>query len=474
MADDLYERLRRIREHGNRRERPDLSEPTVHGASPVRHAGSRVGSHAPGPDWERLEDGVYRRRRSFAIPHRWTPQIDRSGAWRNLSSVLRIDDPVRPLFLDVETSGLSAGSGSVAFLVGLGTFRRNELVSGAGADRPDHEPVLLEVHQVFLSDLGAEAAYTGALHRLIERAAEAASSPLLYVTYNGASFDLPVLRTRAIMNRRFFPEHHHLDLLPVTRRLFSSRLESCRLGTVERDVLQCRRDRDIPGSEVPERYLSFLRTGDVSGLQDVTDHHYYDIAHLALLGLRLNEILLAAGRHESEVGDTGDVRDNLPEADRYALIRLLLERGSPAERTSAKELLRHLVWNGRNGGRAELVRRSGGERWLQLARLYARTVRREQRWSELRAILRAIWEHRGDAQDAVELAKQLEHRDRDFTEALRIVTDAGERRGWDEALQHRAHRLRRRIRRDVERGGPAVSGSDSGRAPRTSGPIGTS
>lgn len=362
----------------------------------------------------------------MALPSVFGEQIDASGSWGPISPVLRCGERGTPLFLDVETSGLSAGSGSAAFLVGLGRLVRLD------------GDCLVRVEQYFLSDLGAEEEFTAHLHRAIrgEEGDEAGETRAdqLYVTYNGASFDLPVLRTRAVLARRPFPEYGHLDLLPLTRRLYAPVIGACRLTLVERHVLGRERYNDIPGSEVPERYLHFLRTGQTEGLLQVLDHHFQDIANLVHLGLHLNDLV------QHYRGPSGEKTCGGVEPDEAALLRVLLERGDAADRDRASSTLRRRVHDEAASGERD-------ERWLNLARLNAHYARRNRNWSELHRTLRAIREVGGTLRDAVDLAIQLEHRTRDYATALEVVREAGQRFGWDAALRHREARLNRRISR---------------------------
>ncbi|POR05188.1 hypothetical protein AU468_02250 [Alkalispirochaeta sphaeroplastigenens] len=409
---DLYERLRRIREQQRR------GAGSSGGSAVTRSASAGVPRVVPpGPEWQERSPGVYYRSLSEALPRRYAHQISPGGVWGGLSPVFRAGETCLPLFLDVETSGLSGGSGSVAFLVGVGRFEGGD--PGGSAPR-------LRVEQLFLADLGAEGGYVGELHRLL------GESPC-YVTYNGASFDIPVLRTRAIMTRRVLPEDRHLDLLPVTRRLFSPVIGSCRLSLVEEAVLGLRRHEDIPGSQVPERYQEYLRRGDPRVISSVLAHHVYDILHLAFLALHLNEVLSLSPPPPGE-GHAGPVSG----PDEAARLRLLWERGSSADRDLVAERIQDLLAS--PDGRCSSL----GQGLADLQILIARS---RQDWSALESALWLLYRQRGSRGDAVALAKFLEHRQGRFCQALQVVITAAELRGWDPDLEHRAARLRRKIER---------------------------
>jgi len=170
--------------------------------------------------------------------------------------------PTRALFLDTETTGLGSGGGIWAFLVGMAAF--------------DDEG-RLEVEQLLLQSPADEAA-------LVVRVSERIAAADFLVTYNGKTFDLPLLATRAVMCR--LPPlalRPHLDLLHVARRLHRARLGACRLVTLESEVLGFVRGPDIEGGEIPARYAHFLRTGDEEALASVVEHNAWDVASMAAL-----------------------------------------------------------------------------------------------------------------------------------------------------------------------------------------------
>ncbi len=167
----------------------------------------------------------------------------------------------RLLFLDTETTGLSGGTGTLPFLIGLAFFEDGVLV----------------VEQLLLARPGEEAPM---LAHLAERVAAADA----ICTYNGKSFDWPLLRSRGIMARHPLPEPRaHLDLLHAARRVFGRRLGRVRLVDLEADVLRFRREGDIDGAEIPERYWAYVRGADASPLAPVLEHNANDLVALAAL-----------------------------------------------------------------------------------------------------------------------------------------------------------------------------------------------
>jgi uncharacterized protein YprB with RNaseH-like and TPR domain len=170
------------------------------------------------------------------------------------------------VFFDIETTGLSGGAGTLPLLVGCGWFEGGKFI----------------VRQFFLSGPAGERALLSALSGIFERAS-------LLVTYNGRTFDLPVMEMRWAYHRRAngAEDLPHFDMLPIARRLWGGvRGEtrppsSCSLTSIERSVLRFHRIGDVPGLEIPSRYFQFLRTGDATVIEGVLEHNRHDILSLA-------------------------------------------------------------------------------------------------------------------------------------------------------------------------------------------------
>jgi uncharacterized protein len=177
-----------------------------------------------------------------------------------------------PIFLDIETTGLSGGAGTVAFLVGCGYF-------DLGA---------FQIHQFLLPSYASERALLAAVAASIAPAG-------CIVTYNGKTFDLPVMETRWLFHRMTMPlaEKPHVDMLHPARRLWRNRqaapgvdAEACNLTVLERDLFGIRRIRDVPGFDIPSRYFRFLRSGDPAPLEAVLEHNRLDLVSLAVVTAR--------------------------------------------------------------------------------------------------------------------------------------------------------------------------------------------
>ncbi len=170
----------------------------------------------------------------------------------------------RALYLDTETTGLMGGTGTVPFLLGLGFFDGDNFV----------------VEQVLLRTFAEE---HGMLRHLEQRLENASA----IVTYNGKTFDMPLLRSRAVMQRvPKLTDKPHLDLLHVARRLHRHRLLSCSLKSVEANVLGRERVGDVDGAEIGAMYWHFVRTGDAEVLRGVLEHNLLDVVSMiSLVGL---------------------------------------------------------------------------------------------------------------------------------------------------------------------------------------------
>lgn len=309
-----------------------------------------------------------------------------------LDPALARADVERALYLDTETTGLGPGAGTVAFLVGLAFF---------------DDDYGLVVEQLLVRQLGEEAPVLARVKERLERAS-------MLVTFNGKSFDMPVLRTRFVMGRAAFPvEPPHLDLVHVARRLHKSRGLGSRLGTVEREVLGFVRENDVPSGEVSQCYLHFLRTGDTRALLGVIDHNAWDVVSMAAMVGLYGEPLEGT---QLEAEDLVGVARTLKRAGRadeaFAVAEKACERGAGTTGIRA---------------RAEIAKARGDK---------ARAL------ADFEALAKDV----DDPAVRLELAKLYEHHAKDAARALALVES-----GTGEAEDRRAHRAAR-LTKKVERG----------------------
>jgi hypothetical protein len=170
--------------------------------------------------------------------------------------------PERWAFLDTETTGLAGGTGTYAFLVGVGHIA----------------PEGFRLKQFFMRDYGEEASL---LHALTEHLAQFD----VLITYNGKTYDQPLLETRFRMarSRPPFARMRHLDLLHGARRLWKLRFESCRLVELENQILGVERQGDLPGEMIPYVYFEYLRSREAFRVVPIFHHNALDILTLACL-----------------------------------------------------------------------------------------------------------------------------------------------------------------------------------------------
>jgi uncharacterized protein YprB with RNaseH-like and TPR domain len=183
-------------------------------------------------------------------------------------------DPESLLFFDLETTGLSIGAGTIAFLAAFGSLRAPPGGRKRVFGRGDHAQIL--VTRYLLLDYPGEPGFLEAL------AGELGGRPTL-VSYNGRTFDAQILRNRCLLNGISLPPFEHADLLYSARRLWKRFLPNCSQGTVESGVLSIDREDDLPGAFAPEAWFGFLNGGDPADLLRICEHNSRDIRGLASL-----------------------------------------------------------------------------------------------------------------------------------------------------------------------------------------------
>ncbi len=319
-------------------------------------------------------------------------------------------------FLDTETTGLSGGTGTYAFLVGAGRMIGDtfHLVQFFMRD-PSEEPALLEALESFLSPCE------------------------IVVTYNGKSFDIPLLNTRYQVNQQISPflRFAHVDLLHLARRLWRNRLASRTLGNIEVEILYTNRnEEDIPGWLIPNRYFDYLKTGNAALLKPVFYHNAMDVLTLSALLDHVAGVLHDPVVEASEHG-----------VDLLALARLFEEQG---ELDKAADLYLHGL---EHSDLAEV-----GQNRLLVVQAMHRLAGIHRRRQDYNSAI-ALWERAAllDDLDAhLQLAKYYEHQTRQLTPALdwtgRAMQLAGRlplsrylRQQWMQQLTHRQDRLIKKL-----------------------------
>ena len=305
-------------------------------------------------------------------------------------------------FLDTETTGLAGGTGTCAFLVGVGRIT----------------PEGFRVRQFFMRDYAEEASLLAAL-------SEHLTPFRVLVTYNGRTFDQPLLETRYRLNRTrppFARMEHHVDLLYGARRLWKLRYESCRLVELETQVLGYERQGDVPGSMIPALYFDYIRTRRGDPLKPVFEHNALDILTLACLTGIVPQVFQNPSeapllRHGSEI---------------LGMARWVLKTGDPAE---ARALFERAV---NTGLRDELLFRTLWE----MAALDRKLGEHDRALAGLTDLAGSRNPYRLKALE--ELAKHEEHRGKNPARALEWTRAALEHEDTPE-LRHREVRLLRRL-----------------------------
>lgn len=318
------------------------------------------------------------------------------------------------LFLDTETSGLSGGTGTFAFMVGFGFWRQDQFVlQQLFLREPAEEPALLSI----LNEIGSQFS--------------------TIVTFNGKSFDIPLLKSRYILNaiENPFTDKAHLDLLMLSRKIWRNRLSSRALGNLEKEILLFQRgEEEIPGWMVPELYAQYLSTADARPLAGVFYHNQMDILSLAALYQHLSLLLM----HPLE-------NQNRESLDLIAIARLYEGLGRIAEAARLYELSLDL----------------GLPRpfFIQTLYRFASLSRKAGNWETAVQLWSMASEH-GEVDACIELAKYYEHHRKTPKLALSWVDQAVTllenspiplfiKKGKLHDLSHRKNRLLNKINNQV-------------------------
>jgi uncharacterized protein YprB with RNaseH-like and TPR domain len=312
------------------------------------------------------------------------------------------------LFIDLETTGLAGGTGTVPFLIGLGYFENDSF----------------KIVQFFLNDLAAEVKMLQEVQRLCEEKKFA-----LIVSYNGKGFDLPLLETRFALNRLRFPleELPHLDFLFSARQLWKHKYESCRLYNLALEHLRADRAEDIPSEEIPWRYFQYLRNQDFSLIEPIIYHNQEDI--MSLYGVVVAGALLV----------TRSLEGDDQEADALDLFGV----GKIWEKAGDKE--RSTIFYEK-----ALDKELPGEISIKVKKNLALHFKRSGCWEKALVLWQELVEGSEDLECFRELAMYYEHQAKNPEEALKYALDGlalarGINSNYEEDFQKRVSRLRRKM-----------------------------
>jgi uncharacterized protein len=347
----------------------------------------------------------------FQIPHQLSRPNQFSSQLVSQTTELQNYSP-EFIFLDTETSGLSGGSGTFAFLIGIGFFEQDHFL----------------LQQIFMRHPQEEQSVIAALNALI-------GTTNTLVTFNGKSFDVPLLNTRHKLHG-FSPvflkeTHNHIDMLTYARRIWKNRLPSRSLGDLERQILDIyRTDEEVPGYMIPDIYFDYLATGDARPISKVIYHNAMDIVSLAILFIYTNDLLLKP------------MEQKIDSMDMAAIARMFENS--------------HDVEEAINLYKAAIEKGLPLDIYIQTIMRYANIHKQDRSWEN--ALI--LWEEAavaGSLDAALELAKYYEHQLRDIAKAIYwtqkgiALNQAGQGQTWstrqmDKELNHRLDRLEHKSR----------------------------
>lgn len=309
-------------------------------------------------------------------------------------------DPRKVAYLDTETTGLAGGSGTYAFLIGVGALTEEGF----------------ELRHFFMRDYSEEASQLEALTQHLQQFD-------VLVTYNGRAYDQPLLETRYRMSRMRppFARMAHFDLLYGARRLYRLAFESCRLVELENQILGVERIDDVPGSMIPYLYFEFLRTRSAHRMMGIFEHNAFDILTLACLtGIipRAFHAPLEVPLHRGPemVGLARWLRAAGREGEAVVLLRRAMEKGLP------DALTWRTMWD------CALLEKKLGNEPGAVALFTELTTARNP--------------HQSGALE--ELAKYFEHAEKNYALAL-DMTEEALRLGHSPDLARRRERLQKRM-----------------------------
>ncbi len=316
-------------------------------------------------------------------------------------------DPKKFLYFDTETTGLAGGTGTIPFMLGFGFI---------------DEPVF-RVKIFILSDLSKEDEFLDAVDEFL-----ASHDFDATVTFNGKTFDFPLMETRYILQRKRFPllKKPHLDFLFPARTLWKHTYESRKLSYLGDILLGISRDDDIDPAQIPMLYFDYLRTNSLERLEKVFEHNALDLLGLSTL------LLLAAQyiQNPSNVRDEGEILG----------VAMLYEKAGSLER--AKEIYEQAK---KNAVRKEVL--------TGIARRLSTLKKKERLYDEALE----LWKILLDAEDSSvyrELSIHFEHREKNYIKALEIVETGLQENSLTDArradLEKRLQRLQNKIKKIVE------------------------
>lgn len=378
-------------------------------------------NHIPGEIIGDAEGGFYLIRHDYPLDYR-QGIVELGAALQSKSKHIAFSacdpeledfDPRSACFVDTETTGLMGGTGTVAFLVGVGYF-----IEGA-----------FRLDQCIMRDFDDEEPMLNYLAELFDRHDT-------LVSYNGKSFDMPLLRTRFIQSRIPFRGDSilHLDLVHAARRFWKQRLKDCSLGNVEREILSIYREGDVPGYLIPQLWFRYLEERDARPLEGVLHHHEMDILSLVSLTAWMSQCL-----------DTPGGQGFAHLEDKLSVVRIHFRQ------KHYDDVIEH--------ARLFLDETENAALRRECLEMLALACKRRERWEEMQQAWEQVLDaFPGDPEASHELAKHHEHRTRDLGAAARLCREAlthyatregtaGLERAEGRSFRHRLERIEKKLGR---------------------------
>ncbi len=322
----------------------------------------------------------------------------------------------KAIFFDLETTGLAGGTGTFAFLVGMGFI----------------ETDAIRVRQYLLPDFSFE-------WLLLKHLQMVFPEYDYTVSFNGKTFDIPLLANRFVLNRleNILDTHYHIDILHAARRIWRNILPNCDLQSLESHVLGHQRKNDLPGHLIPHAYFEFINKRHLWMIQDVLEHNFWDVINMVLLTTRL----AAAAEYPDRFLDT--IEEKFALAEYYFKTR---------QDEAALNILESIL-------KSENQLRPQQE--LQIFFTLAMVLKRKgMAQKSVHYLWKLLERNQTHPRVIEELAKYYEHQEKNYALALELVERGLTRlemlqqlnrsifsHSFYQALQHRRDRLRRRLQK---------------------------
>jgi len=359
----LYEQIKKskkARTTDDLAEKENHAEAGKHSMAFFKKTSRGVASRDDIPGFERLGDFT------------WHRQAVEKNPWQGMPPDFKLattsTGPESLIFFDTETTGLSGVAGTMIFLLGLARIQND----------------MLFIDQYFLSDFPGENEFLSIIEPYLP-------DNSVYVSFNGKAFDSHLLFARFMLHGREKLLVHQYDLLFPSRRLWKNSIGSCTLKQIEAMVLGVPRHGDIDGADIPDCYFQFLRTGDTAGLQAIFHHNYLDVFSLAKIHVLL----------ESMISSPSSLRSSGSVTDKAGLARILMA----LEPEKALELLKHEYTSGD----------------IECGKLLGFFHKKNRAFIEAAEVWENLFEKSQDMTAGIELAKILEHKNRNYKAALEIT-----------------------------------------------------